>query len=157
MKWTIPPELVGKATKLQWNKLIDALCHERGLSQKIGHTQNLMVYFVVCLCFYFCMNMVYFYSWSYVWLIIHIFSFSFFGTLPFSGPILNKTGSFSGSKKSGRLVRWAAPWSWPAMEPWTSCWGSGSTWLGCRRVTSCVVFSRTRGFRGNSGWTWGIS
>lgn len=48
--------------------------------------------------------MVYFYSWSYVWLIIHIFSFSFFGTLPFSGPILNKTGSFSGSKKA--VVSW---------------------------------------------------
>ena len=24
--------------------------------------------------------------------------------------------------------RWVAPWSWPAMEPWTSCWGSTSDW-----------------------------
>ena len=26
------------------------------------------------------------------------------------------------------VERWVAPWSWPAMEPWTSCWGSTSDW-----------------------------
>ena len=44
-KRTIPPELVWKATKLQWKNPIDALYHKRGLSRKTSVPLNFQCLF----------------------------------------------------------------------------------------------------------------